>query len=112
MLCLYHLLHLSAAVDTSLQAVRLRGNRDHLAGAAVQEVMLESTLVSRPGLPPAQLLLPERVRLAQLPLHRPARFSVQSEVEPGQYGDFTMLQQQPYKVRASCAADDAACTSK
>ncbi|WIA30506.1 hypothetical protein OEZ86_000590 [Tetradesmus obliquus] len=81
-----------------LELVRLRGNRDHLAGAAVQEVMLESTLVSRPGLPPAQLLLPERVRLAQLPLHRPARFSVQSEVEPGQYGDFTMLQQQPYKA--------------
>uniref|UniRef100_A0A383WQ08 HYDIN/VesB/CFA65-like Ig-like domain-containing protein n=1 Tax=Tetradesmus obliquus TaxID=3088 RepID=A0A383WQ08_TETOB len=81
-----------------LLAVRLRGNRDHMAGAAVQEVMLESTLVIRPGLPPAQLLLPERVRLAQLPLYRPARFSVHSEVEPGQYGDFTMLQQQPYKA--------------
>jgi hypothetical protein len=80
--------------------VRLRGNRDHMAGAAVQEVVLESTLVSRPGLAPTQLLLPERVRLAQLPLCRPARFSVHAEVAPGQYGDFTMLQQQPYKVCA------------
>jgi hypothetical protein len=71
-----------------------------MAGAAVQEVVLESTLVSRPGLAPTQLLLPERVRLAQLPLYRPARFSVHAEVEPGHYGDFTMLQQQPYKVRA------------
>jgi hypothetical protein len=66
----------------------------------VQEVVLESTVVSRPGLAPTQLLLPERVRLAQLPLYRPAGFSVHSEVEPGQYGDFTMLQQQPYKVKS------------
>jgi hypothetical protein len=72
-----------------------------MAGEAVQEVVLESTLVSRPGLAPTQLLLPERVQLVQLPLYRPARFLVHAEVEPGQYGDFTMLQQQPYKVRAS-----------
>ncbi|KAF6259574.1 hypothetical protein COO60DRAFT_995334 [Scenedesmus sp. NREL 46B-D3] len=79
-------------------AVRLRGNSDAMAGAAVQEAVLKSTLISRPGLAPTQLLLPGRVRLAQLPLYRPARFSVHSEVEPGQYGDFTMLQQQPYKA--------------
>lgn len=80
-------------------AARLRGDKERMAGLAVQEVVLESSLTQRPGLEPTRLLLPERVRMSELPVYRPAKFVVCKEVEPGQYGDFTMLQPQPYKVK-------------
>jgi hypothetical protein len=68
------------------------GGADALAGAAVQEVVLEASLVSRPGAEPRQLLLPERVLGWPLPLYRPEPFAAHPQVgEAPEVGEFTEL---------------------
>lgn len=79
-------------------AARLQGNQDAMAGAAMHEVLLEDKVIQRPGRDPAELLQPSRIRLAELPVYRSQRLSEHPMVPQGTYGDFTMLQQQPYKV--------------
>lgn len=99
--CVYFLL-LIACLWIAL-AARLRGNKEAMAGLAVQEIVLEGSVVQRPGCDPTQLLMPEKVRLAELPVYRDSKFCQHTQVEQGAYGDFTLLQQQPYKVRAQKA---------
>eukprot|EP00775_Hariotina_reticulata_P002309 gene2309-2617_t len=79
-------------------SARLCGNKRLLAGAAVQELVLESTAVVRPGVEPTRLMLPENVRMAELPLYRPASFSHHQPVPNSPYADFSMLHPLPYKA--------------
>eukprot|EP00877_Chromochloris_zofingiensis_P012287 jgi/Chrzof1/7311/Cz02g18220.t1 len=79
-------------------AARLGGDRESMAGAAVQEVVLESTVSNRPGVAPVQLMLPDAVRIVQLPLYRAANFAAHDSVQAAEYGDFFELQPQQLKA--------------
>lgn len=81
-----------------VHAARLGGDRESMAGAAVQEVVLESTVSNRPGVAPVQLMLPDAVRIVQLPLYRAANFAAHDSVQAAEYGDFFELQPQQLKV--------------
>jgi hypothetical protein len=54
--------------------------------------------VQRPGVEPTRLMQPEKVRVAELPMYRPASFSRPQTVPLSPYADFSMLHPLPYKV--------------
>eukprot|EP00879_Flechtneria_rotunda_P017923 GHRR01018785.1.p1 GENE.GHRR01018785.1~~GHRR01018785.1.p1 ORF type:complete len:346 (+),score=104.55 GHRR01018785.1:2868-3905(+) len=79
-------------------AVRLHGHQEGVAGVAMQEVVLESSGMQRPGAEPTQLMQPACVRLTDLPVYRPTEYILHDAFEPGESGDFSMLQPLPYKA--------------
>lgn len=79
-------------------AARLRGSRDGLAGQVLQDLVVEGSVVRRPGVAPTTLMTPDRVRATELPQYCPQAYIQHAPVEKGLYSDFSALQQQPYKV--------------
>jgi hypothetical protein len=78
---------------------------DALACAAVQEVVLESSLITRPGVAPADLLLPDSVQSWPLPLYRAEAFAAHAAVEdPPEVGEFKELCSMPLEVRVHSTA--------
>jgi len=79
-------------------AARLKGSKDGLAGGVLQDLVVEGSIVHRPGIAPTQLLQPDNVRLSELPLYCPQAYVQRPQVNKGLYADFSALQTQPYKV--------------
>lgn len=79
-------------------AARLKGSKDGLAGGVLQDLVVEGSIVHRPGIAPTQLLQPDNVRLSELPLYCPQAYVQRPQVNKGLYADFSALQTQPYKA--------------
>lgn len=91
------LTHLCAAC-----AVRLRGSsRDDLAAGVMQDLVAEGSVVQRPGVAPATLMAPGRVRASELPQFCPQSYIQHQAMDKGLYAEFSALQLQQYKVRSS-----------
>lgn len=89
---------------TSSPPARLRGSKDGLAAQVLQDLVVEGSVVQRPGVAPCTLMVPGRVRPTEVPQHCPQAYVQHQEVGKGLYGDFSALQPQPYQVCTVCTA--------
>lgn len=80
---------------------RMHGSKDGLAAQVLQDLVVEGSVVQRPGVAPQALMLPDRVRPTELPQHCPQAYVQHHEVGKGSYADFSSLQPQSYKVRCT-----------